>query len=131
MNEHLIFYDAECPFCIRAVRYVISIDEKRHFVFAPLNGKMASEILIGPQAKLKKCDSLILVENYQSTGRKFSIRSKAILRIYWLCGKKWVGSLSFLPAGLGDYFYRTIAAHRHQFKLKMPDEPGPKDRFLP
>jgi hypothetical protein len=32
---------------------------------------------------------------------------------------------------LGDFFYRWFAAHRHQFKLKLPEEPGPQDRFLP
>jgi predicted DCC family thiol-disulfide oxidoreductase YuxK len=133
MHEHLIFFDSECPLCHRAVRHILEIDQERHFLFAPLNGETARDILAGPQAPLRSANSLILVERYRSTGRRFWVRSRAILRIYWLNGHGWglYGILSFLPGWLGDFFYRWIAAHRHQFKLRMPKEPGPKERFLP
>lgn len=131
MNEHLIFFDKECPLCHRAVRHVIVMDRERHFLFAPLKGETAQDILVGPQAPLQKANSLVLVENYDSTDRLFWTRSKAIARIYWLSGRKVLGSLSFLPAALGDWIYKIVADHRHQFKLKMPKEPGPKERFLP
>lgn len=133
MYEHLVFFDGECPFCHRAVRHVLEIDEKSRFLFAPLGGETADDLLMGPQAPLKKANSLVLVENYQSTGRKFWVCSRAILRIYWLAGNGWglLGIFCFLPGFIGDFFYRWFAMHRHQFKLKMPKEPGPKDRFLP
>ncbi len=133
MYEHLIFFDGECPFCHRAVRHIIEIDVAHHFLFAPLNGETARDILTGPQAPLKKANSLVLVENYQSTERQFWVRSKAVLRTYWLTGNGWglIGIFSFLPAFLGDWIYRWLAAHRHQFKLKISQEPGPKGRFLP
>ncbi len=132
MYEHLIFFDGECPFCHRSVRHIIDIDVHKHFLFAPLNGETARAILVGPQAVLKKANSLVLVENYQSTDRKFWIESRAVLRIYWLVGG-WglIGIFSFLPGFIGDFIYRWVAAHRHQFKLRIPDQPGPKDRFLP
>lgn len=132
MHEHLIFFDGDCPFCYKAVCHIIAIDGNRRFVFAPLNGETAADILIGPQAHLRKANSLVLVENYQSTHRKFWIRSRAMLRIYWITGNGWglLGILSFLPGFLGDLFYRWFAVHRHHFKLKMP-QAGPKDRFLP
>lgn len=132
MYEHLVFFDGECPFCHRSVRHVIGIDKAKHFAFAPLNGKTADEILTGPQEALKRANSLILVENYQSTERKFWSASRAVLRIYWLVGG-WgiIGIFCFVPGFIGDPIYRWVAAHRHQFKLKMPDQPGPKERFLP
>jgi predicted DCC family thiol-disulfide oxidoreductase YuxK len=132
MHEHLVFFDGECPLCHRAVLHVLEIDLHKRFVFAPLNGETARDILVGPQESLKRVNSLILVENYQSTERQFWIRSKAILRTYWLVGNGWglFGILSFLPSFIGDFFYRKFAKHRHQFKLKMPEE-GPRDRFLP
>ena len=132
MYEHLIFFDGECPFCHKSVRHIIEIDEKSRFVFAPLSGQTAEEILTGPLARLKKINSLILVEDYRSTDRRFWVESRAILRIYWLVGG-WglIGILCFLPGFLGDPIYRWFAAHRHQFKLKMPDKPGPEERFLP
>ncbi|MBU6382813.1 MAG: DUF393 domain-containing protein [Verrucomicrobia bacterium] len=132
MHEHLIFFDGECPFCHKAVRHIIDIDVQKRFLFAPLGGETAQDILTGPQARLKKANSLVLVENYQSTERKFWIESKAALRIYWLVGG-WgiIGIFSFLPRQIGDPIYRWVAAHRHQFKLRIPDQPGPQERFLP
>lgn len=131
MYEHLVFFDGECPLCHRAVRQVIAMDADRKFLFAPLSGETARDILSGPQEKLRRANSLVLVENYESTDRTFWIRSKAVGRIYWLCGKRAMGCLSFLPAALGDFIYKIVANHRHQFKMKMPKEPGPEDRFLP
>lgn len=132
MYEHLIFFDGECPFCHRSVRHIIEIDEQKRFLFAPLKSQTADQILSGPQKSLKAAKSLVLVENYDSTDRKFWIESKAVLRIYWLVGG-WglIGIFCFLPSFIGDPIYRFFAAHRHQFKLKMPESPGPKDRFLP
>lgn len=133
MKEHLVIFDGECPFCHRAVRHILAIDVHRHFIFAPLNGETARDILIGPQKPLVKANSLVLVEDYQSTTRKFWVRSRAIFRIYWLVGNGWgwIGILSFLPSFLGDLFYKWFANHRHQFKIKMPHEPWPQDRLLP
>lgn len=133
MHEHLIFFDHECPWCHKAVRHIIEIDVHKHFVFAPLNGNTADNILIGPNAHLRKANSIVLVEDYESTSRKFWIRSKAILRIYLLNGNGWgiIGILGFLPSFIIDPFYRWFAEHRHHFKLKIPDKAGPQDRFLP
>ena len=133
MNDHIIFFDDECPLCHKAVRHVIEIDRRKQFLFAPLRGKTAQEILTGPQNALKSSNSLVLAENYQSTERRFWIRSHAIFRIYWLVGDGWglVGILSFLPRWLGDFFYNWFAIHRHQFKLQIPEVIEPSDRFLP
>lgn len=133
MYEHLIFFDEECPLCHRAVQHIIEIDVDKHFVFAPLNGETANDILIGPQRYLRDANSLVLVENYDSTHRTFWIRSGAILRTYWLVENGWglLGIFSFLPQFVGDIFYRWLASHRHQFKLKMGKKPGPSNRFLP
>ena len=132
MYEHLIFFDDKCPFCQKSVRHIIDIDQHQKFVFAPLEGNTANDILTGPQAHLKKANSLVLVENYQSTERRFWIRSKGVLRIYWFVGGAWraLGIFSFLPGFIGDPIYRWFAAHRHQFKMPVPKEPGPKNRFF-
>jgi|GEM_PF-719847 len=130
--EHLIFFDSECPLCRRAVKHILEIDVNERFLFAPLNGDAARDILTGPQRSLTQANSLILAESFRSTDRQFWIRSRAILRIYWLAGNGWglVGILSFLPGWIGDFFYNWLAVHRHQFKLKVTDELGPADRFL-
>lgn len=132
MSEHLIFFDGECPLCHRAVHQLIELDEKGEFIFAPLNGKTAARILVGPLEHYRHANSLVLLEQYQSTNRRFWIRSRAVLRTYWIIGGQWklIGILSFFPGFLGDFFYRWLTEHRHQFKLKMPSAPGPAERFL-
>lgn len=116
MDQHLILFDGECALCHRAVRHIHGIDRDRNFIFAPLGGKTASEFLVGPHAPLLQANTLVLIENYRSPHPKFWIRSKAILRIYWLVGHgwKWLGILSFLPGFLGDLCYRWFASHRHR-----------------
>lgn len=133
MGEHVIFFDETCPFCHQAVRNIIEIDIHKRFVFSPLQGDLAKELFVGPQKSLTKANSLVLVEHYQSTERQFWIRFHAICRTYWLTGNGWgvVGWLSFVPKWLGDFFYRWIAEHRHQFKLPMPETAVPRDRMLP
>lgn len=133
MYKHIIFFDAECPICCRAIQHVFEIDKERQFAFAALNGDTAKTILSGPLNKYRKANSLVLLENYQSTEREFWIRSKAILRIYWLIGAGWkvIGCLSFLPSWVGDLFYSWVAKHRHQFKLAPMHKIGSPDRFLP
>ncbi|MBI3508145.1 MAG: DUF393 domain-containing protein [Chlamydiia bacterium] len=92
-----------------------------------------ARVLTGPQEPLGRANSLVLVESYRSTERRFWIRARGVFRMYWLIGKQWClfGLFSFLPCWLSDLLYRCFAEHRHQFKLKMPEDPGPKERFLP
>lgn len=132
MHEHLIFFDAECPFCHKAVRHILDIDVDQKFLFSTFESEAAKEIFVGPQEYLTRAQSLVLVENYRSTARQFYIRSRAIFRIYWIIGHGWgrVGFLSFFPCWFSDLFYRFVSAHRHQFRLKMPKGPVPQDRFL-
>lgn len=133
MHKHVMFFDAECPLCCRAVQHVLEIDKERVFAFAPLDGETAENILTGPLKSYRHMNSLVLLENYQSTERQFYVRSKAVLRVYWLVGDGWkiVGWLSFLPSWIGDFFYSWVAEHRHQFKIKPLNDIGPQNRFLP
>lgn len=130
---HLIFFDDRCPYCHRSVRYLIEIDTTKKLQFASFRGNTAKEILTGPLAYLRKGNSLVLAELYQSTERQFYSHFHALLRAHWICGNGWglVGIFSFLPKQLGNFFYNAFAAHRHQFTLEIPELPGPQDRFLP
>lgn len=133
MSNHLILFDDECPFCVQAVREILKHDETHNFLFAPLQGKTALEVLSGPQTFLRKSNSLVVVEHWRSTDRKFWDRSKATFRAYWLLGGQWklYGCLSFLPGWIGNFFYNHLSAHRHQFRLRPDAEIGPQERFLP
>lgn len=131
--ENLIFFDDECPLCHRAVCHILEIDRDKRFMFAPLKGETSDRILSGPLKHFTSCNSLVVIENYQSTQRKIWVRSKAIWRIYWIVGNGWklIGWLCFLPSCMGDFFYRMFSEHRHQFKLKPRQDIKSKERFLP
>ena len=133
MHEHLIFFDQDCPFCVKAIQHVLEIDKDQKFIFAPLGGETAKNILTGPLKPYAEMNTVVLIEDYQSTERQFWVRSKAALRTYWLVGNGWgiIGWLSFLPCWIGDFIYRLFKEHRHQFKLKTSKELGPQNRFLP
>lgn len=133
MAEHVVFFDAECFLCHRAVGHLVAIDTRGILAFAPLNGETAEKVLTGPQARLRKGDSLVFAEHCFSTERQFWLRSRAVFRIYWLLGGRWAlwGLFSFLPGWIGDLFYRAVARHRHQFRFKIKAPAAPKERMLP
>lgn len=131
MREHLIFFDGDCALCHRAVLQILKEDTKQIFVFAPLEGETAKEILIGPNARYAREDSLILVESFRSDRRRFWVRSKAVFRIYWLMGSRWIGWMCYLPAWMSDWAYRWVAKHRHRLHFGWERTEFQNDRFLP
>lgn len=132
-HKHVLFFDHQCPFCRHLVKHVLQIDQEEIFVFASFTSRSAEEILTGPQKQLRQANGLVLVENYESTERDFLVQGRALLRIYWWMGKTWacLGVLSFFPETILNFFYRRMGEHRHRFKLDIPEDLEPKDRFLP
>jgi predicted DCC family thiol-disulfide oxidoreductase YuxK len=108
---HLVLFDGECALCNRAVRALLQADRDRHLFFAPLQGETASQLLSPPIP----LDTLVLIEDFDSSSPSSFRYGKGALRILWhLSGwHRAVGFLSFLPAWIIDPFYRLIARHRH------------------
>jgi len=137
MGEHLVFYDGNCGFCDCSVQYLLKIDKQKKFVFAPLQGETAEELLQDLPDQYKDVDSLILIENFRSEDRVFHLQGKAILRISRILGGAWalLGAFWILPGWLVNLPYRLVAKNRHRFGIKkdtcvIPD-PSDKERFLP
>ena len=131
--KHVLFYDASCPFCQRAVAWLLRRDGKGIFGFAPLAGKTADRELTGDLAELRKKNTLILLENYQTKKIKIWTYGRGAMRALWLIGGRWklLGALCFLPFGI-DSIYRFIAHHRHKLSSKSSDLTSfAPDRFLP
>lgn len=125
---HLIFYDADCPLCQRSVQAILKLDKAKIFLFAPLDGKTASQEL---KPELLKENTLILLEHYQKPMQRQWIRGRAVSRILWLIGGKWrfLGWLCYVPFGV-DLAYRFVAHHRHFVKIKNKIKQKPSSRFL-
>lgn len=136
MVKNLVFYDGQCGLCDQVVQFLLRVDTQGKFIFAPLQGSTAAVILKDMPAEYKSADSVVLVENYQSSDQKFYVLGKAAFRILWILGGAWSlpGWISFLPSFLYDWGYCIVARNRHYFfpqdKCVLPD-PKLKDRFLP
>lgn len=111
--QHLIFFDAHCSLCQRSIGFIMKIDRKEIFGFAPLDGKTASKYL---DADLLRENTLILLENY-NTNKKVWIRGRGVCRIFWLIGGPWrlLGWAWCIPFGV-DGIYRLIAMHRRNLE---------------
>lgn len=133
-SKHLVFFDGECGFCDHTVNLLLSIDKNKKFIFAPLQGTTAREVLKDLPERYRGEDSLVLVENYNSPEQKFYVLGKGAFRIFWLLGGWWafIGWISFLPSFLYDWGYRFIARNRKYFfrdSCQLPPQDS-KERFL-
>ena len=132
--KNLVFYDGTCGFCDHIVQLLLSLDKNKQFIFAPLQGETAAELLKDLPEEYKNEDSLVLIENYQEETRSYYVLGKAAFRIMWILGGILAipGAVSFLPSFLYDWGYRLIAKNRHKLfsnscHIPTDDE---KDRFL-
>lgn len=111
---HVIFYDEDCFFCQRCVNFLLKRDKKEMFLFGPLHGKAAKEILSAKLPNYKDLKTIILVENFLQMKDRVYIRAKAVLKILWIIGGVWkvLGWFHFLPTHFLDCIYVWIANHR-------------------
>lgn len=132
--KHLVFYDGACGLCDHIVQFLLKIDKKRNFIFAPLQGKTFINFFKNNSDIYQRTDSLILIENYQTKTQIYRY-GKGAFRIAWLLGGPWklIGWIHFLPSLLYDWAYFIIARNRHFFFRNqtcfLPDL-NQKDRFL-
>src|SRR5436190_18548885 len=101
MSKHLVFYDGACGFCDHVVQWLLKRDHKQIYCFAPLQGQTADTLLKG----IPRDDSLVLIENYQTSDQQIFLFGKAAFRILWLLGGLWalLGWINFLPSCLYDW----------------------------
>lgn len=135
--QHLLFYDGTCGLCHGAVNFVLKHDTNKIFAFAPLQGETASQLLKQWHDNNPAADTLVLMENYNSTEKcKINTYSRAAFRIFWLLGGIWkvLGVASFLPSLFFDWAYTLVASRRFDWFGKqscmIPPAADP-NRFLP
>lgn len=71
----IIFFDGHCPFCHFWVRYILLMDRKNQFKFAPLQGKTASPFLLA--RNLNTNDSVVVWQ----PGLAYYTQSAAVFEI--------------------------------------------------
>jgi predicted DCC family thiol-disulfide oxidoreductase YuxK len=111
----VLFYDGDCGFCDRTVRFVLRHDRAGTMCFAPLQGEAAREAF-ARHPSLGRIDSLILIErDTVSGGDHVSVRSEAVIRVATYLGGPWRAAalLRLVPRTVRDWGYDLIARNRH------------------
>ena len=114
-----VFYDGHCGFCHGAVRFVLAIDRNAIFRFAPLQGRLFTE-LFSETERQRIPDSIVVCDE---DGNLF-FYSSAIVYILRRVGGIWnvVGWLLWLiPPFLRNPGYRWVARVRRRL-TKRPDD---------
>lgn len=110
MQRNVIFFDGICHLCNGFVDAVISRDPRHHYLFAPLQGSTAEELL-SAEDRLK-LDTVVYFE-----AGKIYRKSAAVLKIvsglggvYKLLALAWI-----IPGPLRDIAYNYIAKNRYNW----------------
>jgi predicted DCC family thiol-disulfide oxidoreductase YuxK len=126
----LIFYDADCGFCDRAVRWVAAHD-RDVFDFAPLGGATFVRT-VADDIRKRLPDTIVVV----TSERDVLIRSAAAQYVLKTVGGIWTAlgaALAVVPTSLADAGYNLFARHRHRFAPERCELPSAalRKRLLP
>jgi predicted DCC family thiol-disulfide oxidoreductase YuxK len=111
VTKPIIFYDDVCVMCNGFVNFMLSIDRRQQFLFAPLGGETSRKIL--PALPEDPGDwSMIYVDE-----AGIHDQSDASLEVYRrLGGIWWLLSLArFVPRAIRNPAYRVLARNRYRW----------------
>jgi len=121
MTDH-VFYDGDCGFCHKSVRFLAAHDRAGSFRYAPLGGAtFLSLVPVHERAGLP--DSLVI---HRPDGR-ILVQSEAMLHCLRRLGGGWralAALLALVPRALRDAAYAGFARVRHRF-FARPSEACP------
>jgi predicted DCC family thiol-disulfide oxidoreductase YuxK len=136
LPPRLILYDGICRFCNRAVQWLLRVDQRGRFHFAPLQGPTAATLRARHPEIPTDTDSMLYVDSSDSEERVY-VRSQAAFQICRELEGRWrvLAGFAWLPRGLTDFAYDTFARSRYRLfgKLDTCPVPSPEQRarFLP
>jgi predicted DCC family thiol-disulfide oxidoreductase YuxK len=107
----VLFFDGDCAFCSASVRRAVRFDTHERVSFAPLQGKLATELDFSKFAA-KAGGSMVLLR--EADGRVFT-RSDALIELARALGGWWrfCTVARFIPRPLRDWVYNRVANNRH------------------
>ena len=127
--QRIVFFDGLCPFCHFWVQFLLKRDHNKEFLFAPLQGETARELL---SSELMSVNTIVLLEDR----KKFYTKSNAILRIIKILGgfRKILFIFKLIPTSIRNFFYDIMARNRFVLRKPLKHCPVPKPdlarRFL-
>ena len=112
ITKKIIFYDGHCNLCNGFVNAIIKLDKKSIFLFAPLNGNHAKNLLKKNNIKNTTVDSVILFNN-----NSISYKSKAVIEILISLGGVYrvLVITKVIPRAILDWLYGIVAKNRYSW----------------
>ena len=124
ITKKIIFYDGHCNLCNGFVNAIIKLDKKNIFLFAPLNGNHAKNLLKKNNIKNTTIDSVVLFNN-----NIISYKSKAVIEILISLGGIYrvLVMTKIIPRAILDWLYDIVAKNRYswfgkQDRCMVPDK---------
>jgi predicted DCC family thiol-disulfide oxidoreductase YuxK len=131
IRKPIIFFDGVCGMCNAFVDFVLRVDRQEKFLFAPLQGSFARELL-PPLSEDPHEWSIVYIDE-----RGIHDQSEASLQVCRrLGGMWWLLSLArYIPQSIRNPAYRVIARNRYRWfgrkaQCRVPN-PEERKRFLP
>jgi len=112
----ILFFDGECAFCSKSVRFVAYQDRFQRISFAPLQGELAKQKgFTGYAAK----DGGTMAVIRESDGQIF-LRSDAWIETARAMGGFWsvLTFTKWIPKPVRDFVYWLVANNRYRFVRK-------------
>lgn len=117
-NPMIVFYDGLCGFCDHTVQFVLERDRGQdRFLFAPLQGNLAEEVLPRHGKNPKDLNSLYLLMDQGLESERVLEKSSAAVRIGKTLGGFtgfWASVVGILPRFLRDWGYGLVAKARYR-----------------
>ena len=124
ITKKIIFYDGHCNLCNGFVNAIIKLDKKSIFLFAPLNGNHAKNLLKKNNIKNITVDSVVLFNN-----NNISYKSKAVIEILISLGGIYrvLVMTKIIPRAILDWLYDIVAKNRYSWfgkhdRCMVPDK---------
>ena len=135
-RKRLVLYDGECVLCNSSVDLLIRLDTENRFLFAPLQGETAEQVLERHERSADRLDSIVYVRGFESEDERIYEKSTAVLRALGDLGGAWwiLSWMRVLPEVLRNWVYDLVANNRYRWfgqydQCRIPDS-ADRDRFL-
>ena len=112
-NKELILFDGVCNLCNTSVQLVIKNDKNNIFLFAPLQGQTAKDIISKYNIDTSKVDSILLY----IPEKGLFLKSTAAMKIASRLGFAWnlLSLFLIIPAFIRNWIYDLIAKNRYKW----------------
>ena len=127
--DAILLYDGVCGLCQRTVRFIVKRDTRNRIRFAPLQSRVARDLLVKHGKDPSSLDTLYLLTGVGTPHETVLAKSRAVLGFCSILGGPWrlTRALSIVPAPILDFFYDRIASIRYRIFGKLDACPVPTE----